>query len=57
VVRSLPDVRPADVVIAIDRTSQPALIRVSIENYRVARAVGSQPLPQAPSATFPYACE
>jgi hypothetical protein len=45
------------VVIAIDRTSQPALIRVSIENYRVARAVGSQPLPQAPSATFPYACE
>jgi TadE-like protein len=55
--RELPGVKPEDVVISIDRTGEPALIRVSIENFRVARLAGSQPLPQAPSATFPYVCE
>jgi Flp pilus assembly protein TadG len=57
VMDQLPDVAPSDIVIAMDRTSQPTLIRVSIENYRVARLASSQPLPQAPSATFPYACD
>ena len=57
VLREVPGAKPEDVVIAIDRSSQPALIRVSIENFRVARIAGSQPLQQSPSATFPYACE
>lgn len=48
---------PRNVKIVIDRASDPAKVRVSIENVRVMRLSGPEPLGQAPAATFPYSCE
>jgi len=57
VVANAPGVRPDDVDIAIDHEAEPATIRVSIRNFRVVSLAGVEPLPQAPAATFPYACD
>ena len=56
-VAELPGLNPADVAIDIDRAQEPAMVRVTIRNYRVVRAQGDEPLQHAPTAQFPYACD
>jgi hypothetical protein len=55
--KHLPLLPPENVVIEIDRETEPATIHVSIKDYRVVRLTSVEPLPQAPSARFPYPCE